>query len=43
MFSRVYPNFAPLCEKFLNTFHMKICIHKTHLRVELLCSCILTS
>jgi hypothetical protein len=31
------------CEEFLHTFHMKICIHKIHLGVELLCSCILTN
>jgi hypothetical protein len=31
------------CEELLHTFHMKICIHKIHLRVELLCNCILTS
>jgi hypothetical protein len=31
------------CEEFLHTFHMKIRIHKTHLGMELLCSCILTS
>jgi hypothetical protein len=31
------------CEEFLHTFHMKICTHKTHLGVELLCSCILTN
>jgi hypothetical protein len=32
-----------LCEAFLHTFNMKICIHKTHLEVTLLCSCSLTS
>jgi len=31
------------CEAFLHTFNMKICIHKTRLEVELLCSCSLTS
>jgi hypothetical protein len=36
-------SFNGLCEKFLHTFHMKICNHKTHLGVELLCSCILTN
>jgi hypothetical protein len=28
---------------FLHTFHMKICTHKIHLGVKLLCSCILTN
>jgi len=32
-----------LCEAFLHTFNMNICTHKTHLKVELLCSCSLTS
>jgi len=32
-----------LCEAFLHTFNMKICIHKTRLEVELLCSCSLIS
>ncbi len=31
------------CETFLHTFNMKICIHKTHLKMELLCNCSLTS
>jgi hypothetical protein len=32
-----------LCEALLHTFNMKICIHKTHLEVDLLCNCSLTS
>jgi hypothetical protein len=32
-----------LVKNFCTPFHMKICTHKTHLGVELLCSCILTS
>jgi len=31
------------CEEFLHTFNMKICTHKTHLEVKLLCSCSLTN
>jgi hypothetical protein len=31
------------CEAFLHTFNMKICTHKTHLEVELLCNCNLTN
>jgi hypothetical protein len=34
---------TPTCEAFLHTFNMKICTHKTHLEMELLCSCSLTS
>jgi hypothetical protein len=32
-----------VCEDLLHILHKKICTHKTHLRMELLCSCILTS
>jgi hypothetical protein len=35
--------FFSLCEEFLHTFNMKICTHKTHLEMKLLCSCSLTS
>jgi hypothetical protein len=41
LYSRLWANED--CEEFLHIFHMKICAHKTHLGVELLCSCILTS
>ncbi len=37
----IFPN--EWCEKFFHTFHMKMCTHKTHSGVELLCKCILTS
>ncbi len=31
------------CDEFFHTFYMKMCVHKTHLGVELRCNCILTS
>jgi len=34
---------TPTCDAFLHTFNMKTCTHKTHLEMELLCSCSLTS
>jgi hypothetical protein len=40
---KYFPSTLGHCEAFLHTFNMKICTHKTHLEVELLCSCSLTS
>jgi hypothetical protein len=40
--TRIYMHDAT-CEEFLHTFHMKTCTHKTHLGMELLCSCSLTN
>ncbi len=36
-------NTFALCEELLHTLHKKICTHKIHLGVELLCNCILTN
>ncbi len=42
LYEHIFTKFG-CCEEFLHTFHMKICTHKTHLGVELLCNCIITS
>jgi hypothetical protein len=38
-----FENLHVYCEEFLHTFNIQICTHKTHLEVELLCSCSLKS